>query len=212
MIKRIILLIITLGLLGAGYWLLHPIFAFDSNQFDAFIKQFGWRGPIVMMGLIIAEVVIAPLPGAWLSLATGYQYGPLLGFIYAYTANFIGGWIMFELGKYFGQPLRPYLTTIRGKLQRSPLGLGALYAIPLFPIDLLSPLLGILGITRKRFALIMGLGLIPNMVIANALGEAIGAPDYRIILISLIAIVMIYFILQWMRTATTVNQPTHNPK
>ncbi len=205
-----IALVLALTAGGVGYYLLSKtIFNFGSAEFDHFIAGFGWTGPLVMIGLIVIEVVIAPLPGGWLAIATGYLFGSWPGFIYAYIGNVLGSLIAFALARYFGQRFVQKIVSLENyeryshKLSRSSLGIGLLYAIPLFPIDVISMLLGVSGITRRRFLTIMLLGFIPNMAIMNFVGGAIGQPEYRYIMIGLVSGVIVYFV--WHTASLKIN-------
>ncbi|EKD76482.1 MAG: hypothetical protein ACD_43C00095G0003, partial [uncultured bacterium] len=150
-----------------------------------------------------------PLPGGWLAIATGYLFGSWPGFIYAYIGNVLGSLIAFALARYFGQRFVQKIVSLENyeryshKLSRSSLGIGLLYAIPLFPIDVISMLLGVSGITRRRFLTIMLLGFIPNMAIMNFVGGAIGQPEYRYIMIGLVSGVIVYFV--WHTASLKIN-------
>lgn len=211
-------LAVTLLVLIIVYIILErTIFLLNGEEFTGFIESLGWAGPLVMVGLITVEVLVAPLPGGWLSVATGYLFGSTLGFIYAYIGNALGAWLAFELARVFGRPLVRRLVSeekferYQHKINRSSLGLGLLYAIPLFPIDVISLLLGISGISRKHFLLAMLLGFIPNMALLNFVGGAIAVPEYRYIMLALVVVVMGYFILRTVRERITPTAPRHSP-
>ena len=109
---RIIAVVITLAILVASYWVLDVmVFRLDMQSFDQFINQFGVVAPLVVIGLIAAEVIIAPLPGGWLAIATGYLFGSALGSLYAYIGNVLGATIAFELARALGQPFVRHLVT-----------------------------------------------------------------------------------------------------
>ena len=204
---------------GVGYYILsQTVFHLDSTELDHFITNLGWVGPLVMIGLIAVEVIIAPLPGGWLALATGYIFGSLPGFIYAYSGNVLGAIVAFTLARYFGQPfLRKFVSDIKyehysQKLNRSSFGLALLYAIPLFPIDVISLLLGVSGIPRRRFLLIMTLGFIPNMAIMNFVGGSIAMPEYRYIMLALVAGVIVYFVWRTANDRISPRDPGQSPR
>jgi len=211
-LKKITLLILLLGLAGLGYWVVQPILSLDSLQFDAWLQQYSWYSPLVIIGFIVIETIIVPLAGGWLSIATGYIYGPWLGFGYAYLGNVLGGYIVFEIARYFSSPLHHRMDSFKNKLSGYKLGLIACYAIPLFPFKLVSLALGVTGLSRRRFFISISLGLIPNLIILNTFGDAIGAPEYQFVLIGLMVVLSLYFILRWMATATNESQQTHNLK
>lgn len=210
--------LVTLSVVAAGYWALQVmVFQLDTKDFDQFIGQFGPVAPLVMIGLIAAEVVIAPLPGGWLAIATGYLFGSLLGSTYAYIGNILGATIAFELARALGQPFVRRLVNEKKyesystKLSTSKLGLGLLYVIPLFPIDIVSLLLGMSGIRRRSFYLIMMLGFIPNMLALNFVGAGIAVPEYRFVLIILVIAVIAYFVWKAVKLRFTDPTTLHHP-
>ncbi|MBI4407626.1 MAG: TVP38/TMEM64 family protein [Candidatus Kerfeldbacteria bacterium] len=211
-------LVATLIVLGVSYWLLDSlVFSLDVQGFDHWIAQFGVAAPLVMIGLITAEVIIAPLPGGWLAIATGYLFGSVLGSLYAYAGNVIGSYIAFELARIFGQPfVRRFVSETKyarysAKVSTSKFGLGLLYAIPLFPIDIVSLLLGISGINHKTFFKVMLLGFIPNMLILNFVGAGIAIPEYRFVMLTLVAIVIAYFVWKTLKTNITSSKVQSHP-
>ncbi len=202
--KHILITVATLILLVLLYVYINTeFFSMDSYQFYAWIDELGWTGPIVIISLMIAEVILAPLPGGWLAIANGYIFGPWAGFLYSYIGNFIGSVIAFELARHIGQPYARHMIkedrfkAYSEKLKNAHWGLFLLYAIPLFPIDIIGIILGLTNITRKRFLLVMGIGFIPNMFVLNFVGSAISSPEYQYALLGLTVAAMLYFIVNW---------------
>ena len=216
---RIIAVVITLAILVASYWVLDVmVFRLDMQSFDQFINQFGVVAPLVVIGLIAAEVIIAPLPGGWLAIATGYLFGSALGSLYAYIGNVLGATIAFELARALGQPFVRHLVNKKkyalysNKLTTSKFGLALLYIIPLFPIDIVSLLLGMTGIRRRDYYLIMGLGFIPNMLALNFVGAGIAVPEYRFVMLILVAVVIAYFTWKTIALRRQANTPNQTPR
>ncbi len=213
--RYIIAALVVLAVMIASYYLLNTVvFSLDAQDFDQFITQFGPVAPVVMILLIAAEVIIAPLPGGWLSITTGYLFGSGIGFVYALVGSIIGSSIAFELSRWFGQPfIRRFVSEEKyslysAKLETSKFGLGLLYAIPLFPVDIICLLLGSSGIRRRDYYTIMMLGYIPNMLVLNFVGAGIAVPEYRFILLLLVAVVIAYFVWKTLKTkVTTVARP-----
>lgn len=208
----------TLGILVASYWILDLlVFRLDVQDFDQFIRQFGPIAPLVMIGLITAEVVIAPLPGGWMAIATGYIFGSLFGFFYAYIGNVLGATIAFELARALGQPFVRHFVNEKkyeiysAKLSTSKLGLALLYIIPLFPIDVVSLLLGMTAMRRRDYYLIMALGFIPNMLILNFVGAGIAVPEYRFVMLFLVAITIGYFVWKALKIRFTNSTTSRHP-
>lgn len=217
-----LVVVATLTILIASYWILDVmVFRLDMRDFDQFISQFGVVAPLVIIGLIAAEVIIAPLPGGWLAIATGYLFGSALGSLYAYIGNVLGAAIAFELARVLGQPFVRHFVSEKkyelysAKLTTSKIGLALLYVIPLFPIDIVSLLLGMTGIKRRDYYLIMTLGFIPNMLALNFVGAGIAVPEYRFVMLILVALVIAYFVWKALKVkvtgSTTLRHPADTP-
>ncbi|MFA6475230.1 MAG: VTT domain-containing protein [Patescibacteria group bacterium] len=207
--RHIITVVLVLIIFAVIYWLLYGlVFSLDMTGFNKFINQFGATAPLVMIGLIAIEVVVAPLPGGWLAVATGYMFGSGLGFLYAFIGTVLGSAVAFELSHWLGRPFAIRLVgeqkynLYSEKIGNSKIGLWLLYLIPLFPTDVLSFVLGVSGMRRKDYYLIMILGYLPNIIALNFIGEGISQPKYRYAMLALVAVVLVYFV--WKTTAKRV--------
>lgn len=204
--QRVTITIIGIFLLVLLYiYFQDTIFNLSSDEFYQWTDTLGIWAPLIMIILMAVEVVVAPLPGGWLAIATGYLFGPWIGFLTAYCGMVLGSLLAFEISRRLGQPyVRKVVAPEKHKkysekIHASRWGILLLYAIPLFPVDIVSLLLGLTTMTRKRFVLLMGIGFIPNMFALNFIGSAIAAPEYQIMLIVLSVAVILYFIFSWMR-------------
>lgn len=203
--KQLLILLVVLAVFVIGYLYFQAnIFNLESEEFYAWLESLGIWAPVFMIGLMTVEVVIAPLPGGWLTIATGYLFGPWLGFLISYIGMSLGSIIAFELARHLGQPfvrrlVKPEQFQAYGeKLHASQWGIFLLYVIPLFPVDIVSLLLGLSGIKRQRFWLLMSLGYLPNTFILNFVGNAIAAPEYQFMIIGLTGTVILYFLVRWL--------------
>lgn len=202
--KRILFTLSVLALLVIGYlYLRAEVFDLDSEQFYLWLEGLGVWAPLFLIGLMTIEVVIAPLPGGWLTIASGYLFGPWMGFVVSYIGMVLGSAIAFELARRLGQPfvkklVKPEQFERYGeKLHDSQWGVFFLYVIPLFPVDIISLLLGMTSIKRKRFWILMSLGFLPNTFTLNFVGNAIAAPEYQFVIIGLTIAVILYFLVRW---------------
>ena len=211
--KHIILTILLCSVIGVAYWMLRQsIFSLNSKEFNDWINHLGWKGPFTMIALMIIEIVIPLLPGGWLGLASGYMFGPWFGFIYSYVASIGGSIILFYLSRKFGQPFinavvsHDWPERLNHKVHQARPAFGLLYAIPLFPVEIVTLLLGLTHITRKKFLVIMMLGYIPNMLALNFLGTLISGPDnnYQTIFLILVGLAVLYLLAAWLRQKTLV--------
>ena len=77
----------------------------DVQRVRRFVAGFGPWAPLAFIGLETAQVVLAPLPGAAMDLASGYLFGPAWGTLYSMTGLMIGTIIALGLARRLGRPL-----------------------------------------------------------------------------------------------------------
>ena len=206
-LQRIILLVfIVVLIIGSIYLLASHWDIFSSRQgLIDFINSFGVWSPIMTILIVIIEVILAPIPGGFIPIVTGFLFGPILGSIYTWIGNVIGSLVAFWLAHHFGKPLVKHLVK-KDKLDyyhdfifKKQYLIWLLYIIPLFPIDIISFALGLTKIKTKKFVLIMAIGFIPNVVILNYLGYMLvdfDITNFRNIIL-LVFIVLLVVLVLW---------------
>ena len=83
-----------------------PVYNSLSNQEQvrAWTEGFGAWGPIAIVLLTIAQVILAPIPGQAIQAVGGYLYGPWLGTLYSMIGLAIGSFITFWLARFMSNP------------------------------------------------------------------------------------------------------------
>lgn len=179
----------------------HLISLFDNpSKLRLITINYPILGPLLIIGLIIAEVVIAPLPGGFLPIVTGFLFGFWLGTFYSWTGNVGGAAIAWGLAHFLGRPfikhfvkeekIRYYDTFI---IRRQVL-IWFLYIIPLFPIDVISFSMGLSRISFKKFIFIAAIALLPNMFLLNLLGDYIYNSEI-VYFLWLIGVIILLFLM-----------------
>lgn len=175
------LAIMLFVLIVIGFVFYEVNITFDSPEdVRLYIEGFGAYGPLVVIGLIILEVILAPVPGIFISIGSGAVFGAFLGTVYTYIGNMIGTSLAFFLSRRFGRPLAQRLIK-ESKLEyydsffheKGVYGLWIAYIFPVFPIDIISFVTGLSSIKYRKFILIAGIGFIPNMFILNVFGDSL---------------------------------------
>ena len=62
----------------------------------------GW-GPAALIGINVAQILVAPIPGYVVQAAAGYLYGPLWGGIYGAIGLMIGAMLAMLLARLLGR-------------------------------------------------------------------------------------------------------------
>ncbi len=97
--------LLVLAALAARY--ARPVYDFLSNEqlLQAWLDRLGPLGPLGVITLNAAQVVVAFIPGYAMSLASGFLYGFPEGALYGAAGMAIGGLVAMLLARVFGRPL-----------------------------------------------------------------------------------------------------------
>jgi len=137
-------------------------------------------GPLLFFLVIVTEVIVAPIPGGVIAFVGSAQLGFWIAWPILYAGNVIGSNVLFHLARRFGRPWVERHTKEKQRqkyeraLARHPRLLWIPYALPVFPIDVISALLGISGMRRRWFLLTTVLALPSYTGITALVGSRFG--------------------------------------
>ncbi len=77
----------------------------DQAQLQAFVDRLGWMGPMFVILLNALQIVVAPVPGYIIQLASGFLYGTFWGGLWGATGLFLGAMTAMKLARLYGRPL-----------------------------------------------------------------------------------------------------------
>jgi uncharacterized membrane protein YdjX (TVP38/TMEM64 family) len=130
--------------------------------------------------VILTEVIVAPIPGGVIAFVGSAQLGFWVAWPILYVGNVIGSNVLFHLARRFGRPFVERHTKEKQRLRyeralaRHPRLLWIPYALPVFPIDVISALLGVSGMRRRWFLLTTVLALPSYTGITALVGSRFG--------------------------------------
>lgn len=150
----------------------------DPEQVRAWLAGLGPIGPLGLIALNAAQVVVAPIPGYVVQIAAGYLFGWLLGSIYGAIGMVLGGIIAMNLGRIFGRPLvRRVVGTDRLERWEHITHLDSLWV---WCILMLGPLgdapyyiAGLTTLPIWRIAVVVLLVRSPSVIVAAAIGAGV---------------------------------------
>jgi uncharacterized membrane protein YdjX (TVP38/TMEM64 family) len=137
-------------------------------------------GPFLFFLVILTEVIVAPIPGGVIAFVGSAQLGFWTAWPILYAGNVIGSNVLFHLARQFGRPFVERHTKEKQRLkyeralERHPRLLWIPYALPVFPIDVISALLGVSALRRRWFLLITLLALPSYTGITALVGDRFG--------------------------------------
>jgi uncharacterized membrane protein YdjX (TVP38/TMEM64 family) len=137
-----------------------------------------WYGPLVFILIYTLRPLIF-FPATLLTVAGGFLFGPVLGFIFSTLGGNLSSVLSYGVGRYFGQGLlntenstgliQNYATRLRQNSFETVLVMRFLF----LPYDLVSYLCGFLKIDWRGFLLATFLGGLPGGMSIVALGASV---------------------------------------
>lgn len=154
-------------------WFYVSTFLVDKEAIRNIVSGYGIFAPIVFIFIQIGQNVIAPIAHYPILLAGGFVFGPVLGFLYNWIGTSIGTILIILLARKFGRPLvnkmvsQKFITKYDHIIQKlSPFGLFLMYALPVFPDDEITYLIGVSNMPVKSIIFAILLGKIPGAALS----------------------------------------------
>jgi len=169
-------------------------FAFDLGRFLTFDALRDNRADLLALqeehglsmilgyaGIYILIVAFSLPGGAFLTIAGGFLFGPLLGAFIVVVAATVGAAILFLIAKTtLGDALRqragPWLQKMEAGFQENAFSyLLVLRLIPLFPFFVVNLVPAFLGVSLRTYFLATFIGIIPGTVVYSQVGAGLGS-------------------------------------
>ncbi len=154
--------------------------AFTRARLTSYVRAAGVWGPFILIGLQIAQILIAPIPGVFMPIVAGILYGPMVGVLIATTGTMIGSAAAFAIGSRAGMPLlrRWFGANTVAKAHelvggRRWLALASIFLLPFSPSDAICFIAGMIGMKASRFALAVLLGRLPKDAVLALAGAGL---------------------------------------
>lgn len=164
----------------------------DREKMEAVITASGPWGPLVFMGIQIAQVILAPIPGEATGFIGGYLFGAAKGFVFSSISLALGSLANFLIGRLLG---RRFIRRIipadkRQRMDQMVTHNGALvimllFIFPGFPKDYLCLFLGVTAMPIKLFVLMATFGRMPGTLMLSLQGAMLFERMYGLFAIML---------------------------
>lgn len=92
-------------LLSIPWWSTWWHIAADRSALQTMVAQLGWVGPLALVFINIAQIIVAPVPGYVVQAVAGYLYGPWWGGLWGTIGLLCGAMLAMWLARRFGRPL-----------------------------------------------------------------------------------------------------------
>lgn len=101
LIGMVLIIAIVLIWYGPQLWQLVQ----DEEALEAWVSGLGWLGPVALIALNAIQIVVAPIPGYVVQVASGFLFGPIWGGVWASVGLLLGASMAFWLARFYGRPL-----------------------------------------------------------------------------------------------------------
>jgi uncharacterized membrane protein YdjX (TVP38/TMEM64 family) len=170
----------------------------DREWIRATVQSYGWASPLVFIGIQIAQVIAAPVPGEATGFIGGYLFGPLQGFLYSSIGLTIGSLINFGIGRFLGERfVRRLIAEEKFKRidrlisRQGVIAVFLMFIIPGFPKDYLSLALGLSTLPLKVFAILACIGRMPGTFVLSLQGASLYDQNYVLLAVVAAACLML---------------------
>jgi uncharacterized membrane protein YdjX (TVP38/TMEM64 family) len=160
----------------------------DRDWIRATIAAYGWAAPLVFIGIQVAQVLAAPVPGEATGFIGGYLFGTLPGFLYSSVGLGIGSLINFAIGRFLGErfvrrliPQEKFKRIDRLINRQGVIAVFLMFVIPGFPKDYLSLALGLSTLPFRVFAILAFIGRMPGTLVLSLQGASLYDRNYGLL-------------------------------
>ncbi len=172
----------------------------DAQAVRAFVDEHAVLSRMVMVGINIAQVVLAFLPGEPVELASGYAFGFWEGTLLCILASAIArslvygavrrwGWNV--VGLFFDRSHLDRFSWLQDA-RRVEVAMFIVFLIPGTPKDFLTYFAGLTKMSYPSVLLISTVGTIPSIVTSTMAASAFGSGNYALaILVVIVAAVLL---------------------
>ena len=170
----------------------------DRERIQGWVQTSGWAGPLILIALHVAQVLLAPIPGDALCIFGGYLFGTINGFLLSTLGMTIGSVLNFYFGRLLGNRIVRRIISAKTYAKYNRLVQGKrilliflLFLVPGSPKDILCMLLGLTTIPIRMFIVLSAIARMPTTLAFSMQGAAFFSRDYT--LFTIISIVCVLF-------------------
>ncbi len=149
----------------------------ERQQVVAEIREAGAWGPLALIGLSVAQTIVAPIPGQVINFVAGYLFGLGPGLLYSWMGLVAGTTLAMLLARYAGRPLvqrivdHKLVAKVDGLARNRGLRFFFLFfLIPGLPDDILCFVAGLTPLPLRVLVLFSAIARLPGLFASVWLG------------------------------------------
>ena len=164
----------------------------DQNNLKISIQKVGLFGPLIIILLISAAIIISPIPSAPIALVSGALYGHTFGTIYIIVGAITGALIAFYIARELGRDFfkkrfnSHFAVNITGSQNTMMFIVLVSRLAPFISFDVISYAAGLTNLSFQRFLIATTLGIIPISFILAHVGSEVISDEVESIAFALV--------------------------
>jgi len=164
----------------------------NQDAIQATITKAGLFGPLLIIILIAAAIIISPIPSAPIALVSGLLYGHLLGTVYIVAGALLGAVLAFMISRKLGYDYvsKKWHNRIPNAIVGSQNTLMIIVFVtrlaPFISFDVISYAAGLTKLTFWRFLIATLMGIIPISFVLAHLGSEIKNQEFESIVTAIL--------------------------
>ena len=174
--------VVAVVALAGAYWNLSDSGSLqtlsDEDGLRREVERLGSWGPLLLIAIMTAAIVMSPIPSGPIAMVAGAAYGPLWGTIYVVVGAELGAVVAFWIARCLGYEfVRRWLKGHLAFLTRprsQPMLMAIVFAsrlVPFISFDAVSYVAGLTPLAFWRFAVATLAGVIPVSILLTYFGE-----------------------------------------
>lgn len=166
----------------------------EPDKLRALIESMGYWGPAAIVTLMVAAIVLSPLPSAPIALAAGAVYGHTLGTGYVLVGAELGALLAFGIARFAGNAFaqswlnRSTLMPIEGSQGTMMAIVFVTRLMPFVSFDAVSYAAGLSPLSFWRFAVATLAGILPASFVLAHFGAELTSDDAATVELALIVL------------------------
>ncbi len=177
----------------------------QRERLVAVVRAAGGWGPAVIVGLTVAQILVAPIPGQMIHFTAGYLYGFWPGTFWSWIGVVLGSALAMALARWAGRPVVARLASpeLLERLDRLAAGRGLwffflVFLIPGLPDDAACLLAGLTPLPLPALIAAAAVGRLPGIMGAVWIGaNARGLPWQGWAILGAVALLAIAVAWRW---------------
>ncbi len=171
------------------------------------ILQYGIFAPMIYIGLMAMQIVIAFIPGGPMEIIAGMLFGVVRGSLYSLIGAFLGTLLVLLLVRCFGKKIVSFFVSdekmqsfqILHHEKRLEALVFLLYLLPGIPKDILTYVVPLTRIRAGHFLMIATLARTPALVASVMVGDSFTKGNYVLCAVICLVAVCLLFVGFWMK-------------